>query len=165
MTADSARPSCTRRCIYSGLIAAVDMNVAVALIFTAGGAGQKKDKAAVTSEGTVSPLDTVVDIKDALDGMKPAEEVPATTITTPAATTTTPAATNPRQAFTQVRAVGGRKGGCVCLLVCVCVCVRCAVVLGAVVGLGCFAVPLGKAGPPFPPPIACPSLLSFSLWP
>ena len=74
MTADSVRPSRTRRCIYSGLLAAVDMNVAVALIFTAGGAGQKKDKAAVTSEGTVSPLDT-------LNGMKPVEEVPATTTT------------------------------------------------------------------------------------
>ena len=82
MTADSARPSCTRHCIYSGLIAAVDMNVAVALIFTAGGAGEKKDKAAVTSEGTVSPLDTAVDIKDTLNGVKPVEEVPATTTTT-----------------------------------------------------------------------------------
>jgi len=143
------------------------MAVAVALIFTARGAGQKADKAAVTSEGTVSPLDTAVDIKDALNDVKPVEEVPATNTTTPAATTTTPVATNPGQTFTQVRAVGGGKGRCVCLLVCVCVCVcvRCAVVLGAVVGLGCFAVPLGKAGPPFPPPLACPSLLSFSLWP
>ena len=61
-------------------------------------------------------------------------------------------ATNPGQTFTQVKAVGGGKGWCVCLLVCVCV--RCAVVLGAVVGLGCFAVPLEKAGPPFPPPSA-----------
>ena len=84
------------------------MAVAVALISTAGGAGQK-DKAAVTSEGTVSPLDTAVDIKDALNGVKPVEEVPATTTTTPAATTTTPVATNPGQTSTQVRAVGGSK--------------------------------------------------------
>jgi len=81
----------------------------------------RKDKAAVTSEGTVSPLDTAVDIKDALNGVKPVEELPATTTTTPAATTTTPVATNPGQTSTQVRAVGGGKGGCVCLLVCVCV--------------------------------------------
>ena len=91
-----------------------------------------------------------MDIKDALNGVKPVEEVPATTATIPAATPTTPVATNPGQTFTQVRAVGGGKG-CVCLLVCVYVCVRCAVVLGVVVGLGCFAVPIGKAGPPFPP--------------
>ena len=63
MTADSARPSRTRRCIYGGLLGAVAVAVAVALIFTAGGAGQKKDKAAVTSEETVSPLDAAVDIK------------------------------------------------------------------------------------------------------
>jgi hypothetical protein len=137
--------------------------VAVALIFTAGGAGQKKDKAAVTSEGTVSPLDTAVDIKDVLNDVKLVEEVPATT-TTPAATTTTLVATNPGQTFTQVRAVGGGKGGCVCLLVCVCVCSLCCRA-GGCGGVGCFAVPLGKAGPPFPPPLACPSLLSFSLWP
>ena len=68
-------------------------------------------------------LDTAVDIKDALNGVKPVEEVPATTATIPAATPTTPVATNPGQTFTQVRAVGGGKGGCVCLLVCVCVCV------------------------------------------
>ena len=49
MTADSARPLRTRRCIYGGLLAAAGVAVAVALIFTAGGAGQKKDKAAVTS--------------------------------------------------------------------------------------------------------------------
>jgi len=55
MTADRARPSRTRRCIYGGLLAAVGMAVAVALIFTAGGAGQKKDKAAVTSGGPSPP--------------------------------------------------------------------------------------------------------------
>jgi len=68
------------------------------------------------------------DIKDALNGVKPVEEVPATTTTTPAATTTTPVATNPGQTFTQVRAVGvGREDVSVCL--CVCVYVSCVVVL------------------------------------
>jgi len=60
------------------------------------------------------------DIKDALNGVKPVEEVPATT--------TIPVATNPGQTFTQVRAVGvGREDVSVCL--CVCVYVSCVVVL------------------------------------
>ncbi|KAM3569065.1 hypothetical protein VYU27_008826 [Nannochloropsis oceanica] len=85
MTADS-RPSRTRRYVYGGLLAAVGVAVALALVFTVGGAGQKKDKAAV-AESTVAPLDTDVNIKDALDGFKPVQNAkPATPITTPKVT-------------------------------------------------------------------------------
>ena len=86
MTAD-ARPSRTGRYVYGGLLAAVGVAVAVALIFTVGGAGQKKDKAAV-AESNVSTLGTVVDIKGGLDGVKPVEPVSVRVPETPA----TPAA-------------------------------------------------------------------------
>jgi len=104
MTAD-ARPSRTRRYVYGGLLAAVGVAVALALIFTVGGAGQKKDKTAV-AESNISPLDTTVDIKDALDGVKPVDPV-APTVTTPVtpANPVTPATPGGnQQTFTQVRA-------------------------------------------------------------
>ena len=66
-------------------------------------------------------MDTAVDIKDALNGMKPVEEVPAATTPPLLPPPPPPVATNPGQTFTQIRAVDGGKGGCVCLLLCVCV--------------------------------------------
>jgi len=64
-----------RRYVYGGLLAAVGVAVALALVFTVGGAGQK-DKAAVASEPNVASLDTDVNIKDVFDAAKPAETAP-----------------------------------------------------------------------------------------
>ncbi len=109
MTAD-ARPSRTRRYVYGGLLAAVGVAVALALVFTVGGAGQKKDKAAV-AESTVAPLEDV-NIKDALDGFKPVQNAkPAAPITTPKVTVpvTESSPDGNQKTFNQVR-IGGLRG-------------------------------------------------------
>ena len=97
--AETERPSRTRRYIYGGLLAAAGVAIALALIFTVGGAG-KKEKSAV-SEGTVTSLDantqTTLDniVKDLNNGVVTDAEKPADSTTTtvtpvaPATTTTT----------------------------------------------------------------------------
>ena len=158
MTAD-ARPSRTRRYVYGGLLAAVGVAVALALIFTVGGAGQKKDKAAV-AKSNVSPLDTTVDIKDALDGVKPVDPV-VPTVTTPVTAVTPATPGGNQQTFTQVRASKGREEGeresLSCLLMYVCV------LLGPG-GLGWYvAVPLKEFYVPPSLPSLCPSALPACL--